>query len=99
MEEVKRQRQGAILQSWWASTEGLVWGRRRERWGVGCWAGGTVSGSHQTNLSEPYLPAGFAQWEGGIEPSGMQKPARRRWSHGETREKQFPAGFVEKPLV
>ena len=38
--EMKRQRQGAISQSWWASAEGLVWGRRRQRWGVRCWAGG-----------------------------------------------------------
>lgn len=40
MAEVKWQRRGAISQSWWASAEGLAWGCRRERRGVGCWAGG-----------------------------------------------------------
>lgn len=39
-EEMRQQRRGAILQGWWASAEGLAWGRRRERRGVGCWAGG-----------------------------------------------------------
>ena len=47
-------------------------GRRVLGWG------GTASDSRLAKLSEPHPPAGFKQWEGGVEPLGVQKPAQRR---------------------
>ena len=45
-------------------------GRRVLGWG------GTASDSRLANLSEPHPPAGFKQWEGGVEPLGVQNPGQ-----------------------